>query len=417
LLAKVPSHGDRNAQAVSEVEPSADALTTHECDPTSAPLSLAKVLAHQSQPPSRDVDTKRRKKTGSGVDSLDTFQVASRATVTLCSTKRIAGSERLQRTLSRPRRFEIALNHQKRACASLKSTKISVLSKSMELRHRSDRDLLTDVGALIGSHRELTAKLVAYLGENRTAAASPLRRFFVDVRVLHERAPNGRRRSFPTHPRGAPGTSISRDFCAMRAKTAFGSRAAPSPAESENIPEDRATAAADARRETCVTRSVTAATRREVFNRDGLQCTFVSATGRRCEARAFLELDHADPRALGGSSDASNLRVRCRAHNQLWAEEVYGREHVERARSSDRRRNDEESADHFCWQKWMDDPASEPSPQLSSTLEKVRAALRTMGFTSAEARRAVAETEDELDDSATIAEALRKALLVATRAA
>jgi hypothetical protein len=154
-----------NAQAVSEVEPSADALTTHECDPTSAPLSLAKVLAHQSQPPSRDVDTKRRKKTGSGVDSLDTFQVASRATVTLCSTKRIAGSERLQRTLSRPRRFEIALNHQKRACASLKSTKISVLSKSMKLRHRSDRDLLTDVGALIGSHRELTAKLVAYLGE------------------------------------------------------------------------------------------------------------------------------------------------------------------------------------------------------------------------------------------------------------
>jgi Holliday junction resolvasome RuvABC DNA-binding subunit len=65
----------------------------------------------------------------------------------------------------------------------------------------------------------------------------------------------------------------------------------------------------------------------------------------------------------------------------------------------------------------MDDPASEPSPQLSSTLEKVRAALRTMGFTSAEARHAVAETEDELDDSATIAEALRKALLVATRAA
>jgi hypothetical protein len=70
--------------------------------------------------------------------------------------------------------------------------------------------------------------------------------------------------------------------------------------------------------------------RREVFERDGAQCTFTDGEGSRCSARGFLELDHIESRALGGSSDASNLRVLCRAHNQLHAEEVFGREHVAR---------------------------------------------------------------------------------------
>jgi hypothetical protein len=35
----------------------------------------------------------------------------------------------------------------------------------MNPRESSDEDLLTDVAALVGSHRELTAKLVAHLAE------------------------------------------------------------------------------------------------------------------------------------------------------------------------------------------------------------------------------------------------------------
>jgi hypothetical protein len=70
------------------------------------------------------------------------------------------------------------------------------------------------------------------------------------------------------------------------------------------------------------------AVRRAVFERDGEQCTFTDATGARCPSRTFLELDHVDSRALGGSDEASNLRVRCRAHNALHAEEVFGRAHV-----------------------------------------------------------------------------------------
>ena len=71
------------------------------------------------------------------------------------------------------------------------------------------------------------------------------------------------------------------------------------------------------------------AVRRQVFERDGEQCTFVDEHGRRCPARAFLELDHIVPRALGGTDDADNLRVACRMHNQREAERAFGRAYVE----------------------------------------------------------------------------------------
>ena len=50
-----------------------------------------------------------------------------------------------------------------------------------------------------------------------------------------------------------------------------------------------------------------AATRREVFARDGEQCTYVDAKRRRCACRTRLEIDHILPRALGGrtSRDSS----------------------------------------------------------------------------------------------------------------
>src|SRR4029078_10669211 len=73
---------------------------------------------------------------------------------------------------------------------------------------------------------------------------------------------------------------------------------------------------------------IPAATRREVFARDGEQCSYLDSEGRRCESRTRLELDHIQPRALGGGDDASNLRTRCRPHNLHAAEEIFGKEHV-----------------------------------------------------------------------------------------
>ncbi len=77
---------------------------------------------------------------------------------------------------------------------------------------------------------------------------------------------------------------------------------------------------------------VTNATKREVAERDGLRCSFVNEHGKRCEARGELEFDHRDPRGMGGCSEASNMRLLCRAHNQYEAERAYGRAHIEQAK-------------------------------------------------------------------------------------
>jgi 5-methylcytosine-specific restriction endonuclease McrA len=46
----------------------------------------------------------------------------------------------------------------------------------------------------------------------------------------------------------------------------------------------------------------------------------------------MLELDHIVPVALGGRSTVDNLRLCCRAHNTLHAEQVFGREHMDQFR-------------------------------------------------------------------------------------
>ena len=76
---------------------------------------------------------------------------------------------------------------------------------------------------------------------------------------------------------------------------------------------------------TLPSRHVPAAMRDAVFLRDGCRCTYVSPGGTRCPERCGLELDHIEPYAIGGDHTPSNLRTRCRAHNLLYAEQVYGR--------------------------------------------------------------------------------------------
>jgi 5-methylcytosine-specific restriction endonuclease McrA len=116
---------------------------------------------------------------------------------------------------------------------------------------------------------------------------------------------------------------------------------------------------------------VAAATRREVFARDGEQCTYVDSEGRRCECRMRLELDHIQPRALGGGDDASNLRARCRSHNLHAAEEIFGKEHVA-------------AKIHCRQQQWMR-PGRESRREVrssvtSSVVEQATRGLVNMGF-------------------------------------
>jgi len=76
--------------------------------------------------------------------------------------------------------------------------------------------------------------------------------------------------------------------------------------------------------------TVSRAVRREVFERDGEQCTFVSDVGVRCDARSYLEIDHVSPKALGGEGSVANTRVLCATHNRLAAEQVFGRDFIRR---------------------------------------------------------------------------------------
>src|SRR6187431_131309 len=85
-------------------------------------------------------------------------------------------------------------------------------------------------------------------------------------------------------------------------------------------------------------RHVPAAVARAVFLRDGQQCSYVAPDGRRCSARRCLELDHVHPWAEGGESTIENLRLRCRAHNQRYARQYFGKSRVEAGVQRARRR-------------------------------------------------------------------------------
>ena len=73
-------------------------------------------------------------------------------------------------------------------------------------------------------------------------------------------------------------------------------------------------------------------TKREVYERDEGRCAFVDESGNRCPARGFLELDHIDGYARTHVHDADRSRLLCRTHNQLLAEQLYGRVFMERLR-------------------------------------------------------------------------------------
>ena len=83
-------------------------------------------------------------------------------------------------------------------------------------------------------------------------------------------------------------------------------------------------------------RYVPAAERREVFERDGGRCSYLDSHGARCRETRYLEQHHLKPFARGGANVASNLTLRCAAHNALGAEEDFGRQLIEQRRGQAR---------------------------------------------------------------------------------
>src|SRR6476646_9538905 len=78
------------------------------------------------------------------------------------------------------------------------------------------------------------------------------------------------------------------------------------------------------------------AIKREVWQRDGRQCTYVGPDGRRCQERHGIEFEHRDGWALVREHRADRITLRCRFHNQYAADQLYGREFMEAKRGRTR---------------------------------------------------------------------------------
>ena len=92
------------------------------------------------------------------------------------------------------------------------------------------------------------------------------------------------------------------------------------------------------------TRRIPAAVKRAVWLRDGGGCAFVARNGRRCDARAAIEFHHVDPYAVGGPATATNIQLRCRAHNAYEADLFYGQREPTSVPLPALRREQDESA-------------------------------------------------------------------------
>lgn len=71
-------------------------------------------------------------------------------------------------------------------------------------------------------------------------------------------------------------------------------------------------------------RHIPADVKRTVWARDSGQCAYVSASGRRCTERGFLEFHHVVPYARGGAASVENLQLRCGRHNRYEAARDFG---------------------------------------------------------------------------------------------
>jgi hypothetical protein len=84
------------------------------------------------------------------------------------------------------------------------------------------------------------------------------------------------------------------------------------------------------------TRHIPAAVRRFVEKRDGGRCTYRDTHGRRCSKRHDLEFHHIRPFGVGGDHRPEGIALMCRTHNQLLAEQEFGKEKMARHRGHGR---------------------------------------------------------------------------------
>jgi 5-methylcytosine-specific restriction endonuclease McrA len=161
---------------------------------------------------------------------------------------------------------------------------------------------------------------------------------------------------------------------------------------------------AHARRSAAGSRHVPAHVKRAVWQRDGGRCTYVSESGRRCEARRGLEYDHVKEFARGGEATVDGIRLRCRGHNQFTAERTFGAGFMKQKRETAAAAR--AMKDRAARVRVAGRAVEAHLPDGSDN--DVFLALQTLGYRAAESRRALAQCADMPGASAE--EKLRRAL-------
>ena len=145
-------------------------------------------------------------------------------------------------------------------------------------------------------------------------------------------------------------------------------------------------------------RYVPAHVRNAVWERDKGRCTFVGTNGHTCNSIQFVEIDHVDPRRK--ENTVEGLRLRCRTHNQLEAERVFGSEFMARKREEARHSAREARAQ------------AEADPTTKDQVRDVIAGLRNLGLRYSDAKRAAESTLNL--DKPTLEDRMRAALSTIT---
>ncbi len=71
-------------------------------------------------------------------------------------------------------------------------------------------------------------------------------------------------------------------------------------------------------------RTLSKSLKRQVWQRDLACCQFKDhSTGRACQSKGGLEIDHIQPLSLGGDNRIENLRLLCREHHKLFTRQSF----------------------------------------------------------------------------------------------
>jgi hypothetical protein len=150
-------------------------------------------------------------------------------------------------------------------------------------------------------------------------------------RKARERAGRVSDRPEPTLKEDAGASPTSADS-GVREERRAGSAAVDASDPLDGVAPSTPTASVEAPAPQSGSRHIPAAIKRAVYERDGGRCTFVDDQGRRCTSTQ-VQFDHADGFAWTRMHSVDNIRLRCPAHNQSAADEMYGREFMDRART------------------------------------------------------------------------------------